>query len=156
MSETLVPAYLAHTLPGRLRIRIPDKRGDQRYFDELCEALTNRSEVLGASANAGTASVVLKVAVGIGSREVAERAKTLGLFDLTNPRIVTTRSALTTASVGFQGIDSLLGRASGGYLDARSTIFLALLIMAGRQIYKGHFMVPGFTFLWYALTLMWE
>jgi hypothetical protein len=99
--------------------------------------------------------VLLSGAEGIEPSELAASGRQLGPFDI--PQCCSNwPSAFVTASVGLHGADGLFARASGGYLDFKSGVFIALLLLAGRQIYKGYFMVPGFTFLWYALTLMME
>lgn len=157
MTESLVPAYLVHAVPGRIRLRIPDKRGDEGYFTELARVLASQRSIAGVSVNAYTGSVLVRAAAGIQPEALAVSARQLALFDVRehSPR-PRKKSALVTASAGLHGIDGLFARATGGYLDVRSGVFIVLLILAGRQIYKGHFMVPGFTFLWYALNLMME
>ena len=156
MPESLVSAYVVHWLPGRLRLRIPDKRGDQEYFADLCQVLTNRREVVSASVNPFTGSVLLCLTAGVEIAEVAARAKELSLFALKRSRSAA-KKTLATASLGLKGIDNFIARASDGYLDMKSGLFLLLLILAIHQIIKGRFVVPGgFTLLWYALTMTME
>ena len=155
MTEGLASAYLVHALPGRIRLRIPQKRGDAAYFAGLAQALS-RERIGDASVNAVTGSVLLRAPVTLKPAELALSARQLALFDLRDPMPLGGRSPLVTAAAGLHGVDGLFLRATGGYLDVRSGVFIALLLLAGRQIYKGQFMVPGFTFLWYALNLMME
>ena len=32
-------AYIKHQLPGRVRVKIPQKKGDFRYFDRIAESI---------------------------------------------------------------------------------------------------------------------
>jgi hypothetical protein len=70
--------------------------------------------------------------------------------------MIPARSALVAASAALHAIDGFFARASGGYLDFRSAMFIVLLLLAGRQIYTGDFMAMGFTLLGHALNLMME
>ena len=40
-SQSLPLAHIAHQLPGRVRLRIPERRGDAAFFDELARALAS-------------------------------------------------------------------------------------------------------------------
>jgi hypothetical protein len=156
MTEPLVTAYVVHWLPGRLRLRIPEKRGDQRYFSALSQALQNRREVISVSANPFTGSVLLRLSAGVQLAEVAAGAKELSLFVLRKSS-APTRKGLATASLGLKGVDKFVARASEGYLDVKSGLFFALLLLAIHQTIKGRFAIPGgFTLLWYALTMTME
>lgn len=157
MTESRVPAaYLVHALPGRIRLRVPEKRGDAAYFSRLAQALS-QSLVGAVAVNASTGSVLVHDAAGLKPTDLAASGRELALFEVhDDPGPRPARSALVTASAGLHGLDGLFARASGGHLDFRSGMFIVLLLLAGRQIYKGNFMVPGFTFLWHALNLMME
>ncbi len=159
MTETRTSAYVAHALPGRLRLRIPEQRGNDAYFADLCERLSNRREFTAVTANAMTGGILLHLAPGVAIPEVAAAATALSLFDVQSAAVPparppTSRNALTAASVSFKGADRLIAEASGGFLDLRSILFLLLLAMAIRQISRGHFMVAGFTPLWHAVNMM--
>jgi len=159
MTESTVSAYVAHALPGRLRLRIPEQRGNESYFADLCERLTSLHEVVDATANAATGGILLRLTPGIDIPDVAAAARALSLFDLkpaptATAKPVTEMNALAKASVGFKGTNRLIAEATGGYLDVKSIVFLLLLAMAARQISRGHFMVAGFTPLWHALNMM--
>lgn len=159
MVEALAPAYIAHSLPGRLRLKIPSKRGDKGYFSEVSAQLQQRSEVAEVTANVLTGALLVRLAPGATEADLAVGGRLLTLFDLRmNAERVTAakRSALVTATAGFKGVDHWVLQATGGYLDLKSSVFLVLLAMAARQIVRGHFMVPGFTLLWHALNMMME
>jgi hypothetical protein len=161
MAEVLVPAYVAHSVPGRLRLRIPTKRGDAAYFADLHARLSNRQEVADVAVNAGTGSVLVRLNAGFALADLAGGAQALSLFEVqstpTAPaKAVRRQSALMTAAGGFRTVDRFVAEATGGYLDLKSSVFLVLVAMGLRQVVRGHFMVPGFTFLWHALNMMLE
>lgn len=157
----MIPAYVVHALPGRLRLRIPAKRGDESYFADLLERLPHRREVADVTVNASTGGVLVRLNPGFAAADLAAGAQALSLFELQPTpmppsRVPKKHSALMTATEGFRTVDRLVVEATGGYLDLKSSVFLVLVAMGIRQIVRGHFMVPGFTFLWHALNMMLE
>ncbi len=161
MAEALVPAYVVHSLPGRLRLRIPAKRGDDSYFADLLARLSARREVADVAVNTGTGGVLVRLNPGFAAADLAAGAQELSLFDLQSTpmppsKVLKKQSALMTATEGFRAMDRLVAEATGGYLDLKSSVFLVLVAMGIRQMVRGHFMVPGFTFLWHALNMMLE
>lgn len=161
MAESLTSAYVVHSLPGRLRLRIPGKRGDESYFSGLCSRLSNRREVAAISVNVATGGVLVHLRSHYAASDLAAVAEELSLFELkaslrASPPPVKRRSPLTAATAGFNGLDRLVLEATGGYLDLKSSLFLTLLAMAARQVVRGQFMVPGFTLVLQALNMMME
>jgi hypothetical protein len=54
------PARIAHQTAGRIRIEVPDRRGDDDYFASLAERLAQSGQVLRARGNPAAASLVLE------------------------------------------------------------------------------------------------
>lgn len=161
MSEELIPAFVAHALPGRYRIKVPVKTGDGCYFAHLKERLQSCPEVAGVTTNAATGGLLVQMERGLTAEDLAGIARTQALFELRDHRVVTAEtvqrsSALRTATERFRNADRWVMHATNGSLDLKSALFLTLLALAVRQILRGHFMVPGFTLLWHALSMMIE
>jgi hypothetical protein len=56
----MVPmAYVAHQIPGRIRLRVPDRRGDNRYFESVRKTLSEHPAVERLRASPVSASIVI-------------------------------------------------------------------------------------------------
>lgn len=65
-------------MPGRLRVRIPSKRGDTSYFRDVTQRLSEHSGVTGIIANPATGSLLIRHESGLPS--IVQHAVELGLF----------------------------------------------------------------------------
>lgn len=63
-SEAKADALIVHALPGRIRFRLPDKKQDVAYFEQLLTALSGISGVNKLTINPRTASVFIQYDVG--------------------------------------------------------------------------------------------
>lgn len=60
MSDSTPPrALVAHRLPGRLRLRIPARRGDAGYFDQITRQAATEAAISGLWANPRTGSLLV-------------------------------------------------------------------------------------------------
>jgi hypothetical protein len=55
----LATAYLVHQIPGRMRLRVPDKRGDASYFESVSKVLSRHPGVEHLMVKPGTASILV-------------------------------------------------------------------------------------------------
>lgn len=76
---TLPQAFLAHASPGRLRIRIPERRADEAFFGLLAEHFRGRAGIEHVLGNKETASLLLTGTLDV--REVLGLAEREGLFN---------------------------------------------------------------------------
>ena len=53
-------AYVAHALPDRVRVKIPERRGDQEYFAALAARVSSLERVRNVRVNADAASIVVE------------------------------------------------------------------------------------------------
>jgi hypothetical protein len=77
---TLPVAHLEHAIPGRIRIRVPGRRGDTAYFGRVVEHLQRRIE--GASLRASATTGSLLVLHQSEPAAIAALGREEGLFDL--------------------------------------------------------------------------
>ena len=77
-------AFLEHQIPGRIRLRVPSKRGDCAYFDSARQRLSGTPAWGEVKANARTGSLVIRDCGDV-DRLKSEAAKR-GLFSLAEPR----------------------------------------------------------------------
>ncbi len=73
----LPQAYIAHQSSGRLRIRIPEKRGDSSYFSHVQNTLKNSRARI--RVNVLTGSILVEDSLDL--RKIPIKAREEGLFD---------------------------------------------------------------------------
>jgi Heavy metal associated domain 2 len=149
---TLPAAYLIHHTPNRMRLRIPSRRGQVPYFEQLVGGLAGLPGIDHIESNPVTGSIVLSPAIDV--TPLAQHAERAGLFVLTTDADATTVPLATGLARGFQGLNSQIRTLSGDNLDLASVGFLALVGAAVVQLQRGHVLGPASTLLWYASGLL--
>jgi len=159
-NENHPSAYIKHQLPGRVRLKIPQKRGDFRYFDRIAELFTDCPGITQLQLNPPAASILICHVTETDFLNIAEFAQTNGLFTITEqPEETYSMPYLPIpkfTSKGLNRVDESLMDFSQGLLDGRSLLILALIGLAVRQMTKGNIMGPATTLLWYAFSLLKE
>jgi hypothetical protein len=151
---TMPSGLRVHVAPGRIRFRVPDRRGDVGYFKEALEALAGCPGVEGLRANPATGSVLV---LHRGQADDIERfAAAHGLFDVAAPRpSLATSDEITRALSGATAaVDVGLGRLTDGRLDTRGAAMLAISGAALLQAVRGRMLPPAGTLVWYLAELM--
>lgn len=145
-------AHVAHAVPGRVRIRIPSKRGDTEYFAKLQERLETFPAIIALRVNPKTGSVLIEYD-DTSLAQLKESTIESSLFSLEEldyePKAVWQR-----ASSGFEVMDSRIKKLTRGDIDLRSVLFIGLVTMGIRQLTKGQVMGPAMTLFWQALGLI--
>jgi hypothetical protein len=149
---TAVCAYLAHRAPGRLRLRIPERRGDADYFRRVAEALAGHAGVSAVEVSAVTAGVLVRHAGSLSVAEVSRCGRVAGLFDL-DPGLAAGVPAVRQVAAQLRAIDVALRGASRNEADVRSLVFVGMLGLAAVQLLRGHVLGPATTLLWQAFQL---
>ena len=154
-------AYIKHQLPGRVRLKIPQKRGDFRYFDRIAEIFTDCPGITQLQLNPPAASILICHVTETDFLNIAEFAQTNGLFTIIEQPEEETFSIPylpipKLTSKGLNRVDESLMDFSKGRLDGRSLLFLTLIGLAVRQVTQGNIMGPASTLLWYAFSLLKE
>lgn len=157
-SDNHPSAYIKHQLPGRVRLKIPQKKGDFGYFDRIAELFSNCPGITQLQLNPPAASILICHVPETEFLNIAEFAQANGLFTITEQAEQTFTMPFlpipTFTSKGLNRVDESLMGFSQGLLDGRSLLILALIGLAVRQITKGHIMGPASTLLWYAFSLL--
>lgn len=160
-NENHPSAYIKHQLPGRVRLKIPQKKGDLGYFDRIAELFADCPGITQLQLNPPAASVLICHGAETHFVTIAEFAQTNGLFTITEQPeeetfLVPYLPIPKVTSSGLNRLDQSLMDFSQGRLDGRSLLFLALIGLAVRQMTKGNIMGPATTLLWYAFSLLKE
>jgi len=145
-------AYISHHTTGRLRVKIPSKKGDQVFFATLKERLSGIEGVKTIETNPLTGSVLL--VHGMDVRTIAEFAIANNLFSLKElnayPAGLQQRISRT-----FKGLDAHLKTFTGGEIDIGGLAFLILLGAGIYQISMGNLTaLPWYGAFWYALNIL--
>ena len=154
-------AYIKHQLPGRVRLKIPQKRGDFGYFDRIAELFADCPGITQLQLNPPAASILICHVIGADFLNIVEFAQTNGLFTIIEQPVEETFTIPylpipTLTSKGLNRVDESLIDFSKGRLDGRSLLFLTLIGLAVRQVTQGNIMGPASTLLWYAFSLLKE
>lgn len=152
-------AFIKHQMPGRVRLKIPQKRGDINYFNRLEELFSHFFGINELKLNPSTASIVINHETDVPFQDIVEFAKTKNLFNLVeeaedHDEVVPNMYIKALTLTGFNRFDKALLAYSKGRLDARSFVFLSLIGLAIHQAARGNVMAPAATLLWYAVQLL--
>lgn len=153
-------AFIKHQLPGRVRLKVPAKRGDFRYFNRMAEVFAECAGITQLQLNPFAASILVCHGADTPFNEIVSFAENKGLFGLTEKPadydsvLIPNLPISTLTSFKIDQIDDSLLNLSQNRLNIRSILFLALIGLAIHQIARGNFMAPAATLLWYALELL--
>ncbi|NLI81283.1 MAG: hypothetical protein GX443_06290 [Deltaproteobacteria bacterium] len=148
----LPDAYISHRTETRLRIKIPCKRKDRRFFSRVTEALSGQEGIERVVVNPLTGSLLLihRLAPGI----VEERLRRARLFSLDAPRQGSS-GLFETVSSAFRAANETVKEISRGELDIAGIVFAILMFSGLYQISRGNFMAPAwYTAFWYAMGII--
>jgi hypothetical protein len=169
----LPEAGITHTISGRLRLKIPSKKGNNSYFESLEQKLSGCDGVQGVKANAVTAGVLLLHNVDINSiSRFAEENRLFMVQSLGSERTLLVNRIRNSfeESLGsertllvnrirnsFEDLNRRTKNLTGGELDVASAAFLSLLSLSIYQIARGNFFAPAwYTSLWYAVNMVFR
>ena len=147
----LPQARVCHLAHGRLRLKIPEKRRDEGFFDTVRKQLSGRDGIERVEVNPLTASVLLQFRDP--DAAVAGNALKNDLFEVDFDALegAVGPPALTEqAAEVFAQADAMVRHWTGNGADLRSAIFLALIADGIYQLLRGNVAAPAATLLWYA------
>jgi copper chaperone CopZ len=139
-------------MPGRLRIRVPSKRGDADYFRAVKEALSAVEGVESVEVAPLTGSVLLCSQAA--AQKLIEAARAQGLFVVKEEPEVEGTVLHDSIAAGFASMNDRVKTLSGAGFDLPGLAFLALMGAGIYQIARGNFAAPAwYTAFWYALGI---
>ena len=150
----LPEARITHTISGRLRIKIPSKKGNTSYFESLERKFSDCDKVQKVEANAVTAGVLLLHDADI--KDISNFAEKNRLFKVESRRPEQVVLIKRIRS-GFEDLNRRTTRFTGGELDLPGAVFVSLLFLSIYQIARGNFFAPSwYTSLWYAVNMVFK
>jgi hypothetical protein len=141
-------AYVGHSVPGRLRIKIPSKRNDTEYFAGIRRELSNCPGVTAVDVSALTASVLVLHAAD--AEAIGDYAQQHGLFQVASP---TSQSPSLHSQVTerLAPLNETVSGILGLVVDLRASLFAVLVGLALVQLFRGNVLSSTVTLLWYAV-----
>jgi hypothetical protein len=149
----MVPeATAVHKTDGRLRLRIPEKKGDAEFFSGIKEKLAHCPGVEKVGVNACTGSVLVIHHASPG--QIGEYASQQGLFTCINLEPMSRKTLFDSTEDVVRQLNRRLERATAGELDIASLVFLLLILSGAYQLLRGNVRGPAwYTAFWYALGI---
>ena len=157
----LPEAYITHSSQGRVRIKIPSRKGDRAFFSVLKDKLPDASEIPGIQRiemNPTTGSVLVVHDPNYKMPDftvVTTFLEQQGLFKLGATGMSEPPVSRNIAKT-FQGVNQRLADFTSGEIDLQSLAVLGLLGLGLFQLSRGQVMIPAISAFWYAATLLKE
>ena len=158
----LPDAYITHATSGRVRIKIPDRKGDEAYFSSLKEKLAGLSELPGiqrVEANPLTGSILVTHTLDLQAIDlemVAQYSEFNNLFRLRTTARPDPPPVSRKLEQSLREVNGKVGGLTGGEIDVGMLAILGLLGIAIVQLNRGNIMIPAISALWYAYSLIKE
>lgn len=146
-------AFVAHQIPGRVRLKVPSEKGNPAYFAVTARSLSACPGVEELDADFRTASLLLHHAKDIPYSEIAQWARARGLFDLVEGQ-TTGPNGLRAAAAHIDALDAGIRDLTRGAGDLRSIMFLMFIGLGLVQVARGQVMPAATALFWYALELL--
>lgn len=138
-------------MPGRLRVRIHGRKGDEQYFTFIKENFIKLEGISKVETNHLTASALF--VHSIDEESIAAHASLNGLFILDRARPVN-QDLHKSVTEAFSGIDAGVKGLTFGNINTGAVAFLALAGVGIYQISRGNFAAPAwYTAFWYAFNI---
>ncbi len=147
-------AVIAHDSPGRLRIRVPTRKGDLAALKSLGDQLAACPGILSIEVNTGMGSILLLHQTTV--QEIAEYARSKNLFSIAAPKGAKVPSAELRRNLGetFKSVDRQIQSLTSGDMDLSGFTMAALVVAGSVQILSGNAgAIPWFAAYWYAYHL---
>lgn len=144
-------AHIVHQLRHRVRLRIPEQRGDPFYFEEAGEKLATLDSLSQYNTNTATGCIVLHFPDSDWAT-VKEQVLALDAFELTDAPVAET-PAMQPLLYNIARLDKTVANSSAGRVDLRTIMFLALTVLAIRQAMKGDILGPALPLILSAWSL---
>lgn len=137
-------AIIVHQIPGRIRFRLEERRGDQVFFSALAEKLANIDAIVRVKPNPVTGSVVLEYSGGLNALIEQMQLQDVYITIKSNP-------AGVHSVIPLRGLGNNAVRMVSGY-DVNPLFMLASLygIIGVVQTLRGKILVPSMSAFWYA------
>lgn len=148
---SLPRALVVHNVPGRLRLRVPERRHDTGYFERVTARLAMLDTVKTVHSDPRVASILVLHGEEAPAR-IVDHAKSEGLFVLElHP---TYESLAELINRGCAELDGQVRSRTSGRLDLASIAFIGMTGVGLSKMLRGDPFPAGFSMIWHAATLL--
>jgi len=156
----LPEAFITHFSSGRVRVKVPSRKGDQAYFLSLKEKFSAFPGVQRTEVNALTGSILILHSLNLESldlKQMAAYTEFNGLFRLGGDPLSERGPTLNIRGrfkEMFQNLNEKMTGMTQGEIDLPTLAFLSLLGIGIYQISIGNFAAPAwYVAFWYAMNI---
>jgi hypothetical protein len=170
----MIAAYVSHQCSGRLRVKIPSKRGDHGYLNEMKETISAQTGVRTVKINPLTGSLLIIHDLDSDQILRSVTSKKLFSFEVWKSQ-PTTHSKLFSINgwkpdgkempavqrrmtETYKRIDKYFMTLTRGEINIPGVIFYSLLGLGAYQIYVGNLGLQNIPFLiviWFLANILW-
>jgi hypothetical protein len=152
----MVPqTYISHRSSGRVRLKVPTRKGDKEFFARLEKELSGLEGIISVTSNPLTASAL--ILHSIDESRIAEFAREKQLFGLpeTNGiKLHNPREMLSGIGNTYRSANKSFTELTGGRIDIPGAAFFALVAAGAYQLLVGSpATLPWYNAFWYALSI---
>lgn len=149
----LPEAYISHIIPGRLRVRVPLKKRDIGFFDDIYQSLSACEGINTVEVNPLTGSVL--VIHMSDSGRIAAYAEEQNLFRIESVNYLEKQTYVSRKiSETFSSVNKKVTLSTQGFANVPDLVLLALIGLSIVQVSRGNFTAPAwYTAVWYALNI---
>lgn len=157
----LPEAHITHASKGRVRIKLPSRKGDHVFFADLKSKLPDLLETPGIQRiemNPATGSILVIHQLDLKKSDISLVSQFLeqkGFFKLGTNNTPGTPVSQNIART-FKGMNKKITDFTSGEVDLQSLVMMGLLGLGLYQFSRGQFMIPAISAFWYAATLLKE
>lgn len=151
MVSEIPEAFITHKTKYRARIKIPSKKGDRNYFNNLEQKLSECNGLTNIKVNPVSGSVLVYHSTNI--VDILKFALKTQIF---NPVDTKQKPFNLHSSISkvFGNLNKHFQGLTGGSIDIADAAFLSLLGLGIYQISRGNLSAPAwYTAFWYALGI---
>ena len=144
-------AKVHHSTPGRIRIKVHEKRGNHPYFNALAESLSMLEGIESLEVTPHTASALV-TGQGVSVESLAKLGEKEGLFFL--EELAEGMTPAQAAAEPIRQLNRKISEFTGGQVELATLGFFALLGTGAYQLIRGNFRLPPwYSAFWYAFGL---
>lgn len=143
-------AHISHAAAGRVRIKVPGRRGDSDYFAQAERRFGQCPGVRRVAVNPLTGSILIEHETETAA--ILDFAETGDMVSLKPQEDVVPLAVMVRESAA--EMDRRVREAAGNALDLWSATSLVFLALACVQLARGHYIGPASTLLWTAVAAM--
>lgn len=148
----ITSAIIVHQMEGRIRLRVPEMRGETTYFQKIEDKISELEDVYIVSTRPLTGSILIEHD-GMTLETLGQWAEKNQLFEFTEPTPLkhSDASIAQLTQHRLERIDNILKQGSEGRFDLLSLLMMMAIGLLINEFINGRLAAGSFALVWYAL-----